>query len=96
MYLPLSELLGEEACPYSNVLCLPSWDWGHSWPQTQVFGFSWYAFWCIHLCSVACLEVSIYVTDFISHLSKLYSLTDPQKKEGELLACHSLVTGASG
>ena len=47
---------------------------------------------CVHLCSVTCLEVSIYVTDFISHLSKLYSLIDPKKEEGALLDCHSLVT----
>lgn len=50
---------------------------------------------CIRLSSVACLEVSFYVTDFFSHLSQLYSLIDPQKEEGTLLACHSLVTGAS-
>lgn len=48
---------------------------------------------CIHLCLVACLDISINVTDFISHSSKLDSLVDPQQEERSLLSCHSLVTG---
>lgn len=62
--------------------------------RTKSFDFTGMCYGCIILCSMTWLEVSINVSDLISHLSKPDSLVDPQK-EGAFWDRHSLVTGTT-